>query len=157
VLSAHIGNWEWGAAFLAGSVDHLHVAARPHESAAVESLFARRRRVWGVERLGGRPLWLAASRALRDREWVAIMGDRPMSERAGSLCALAAALSRRTGALVLPAAMLRLGDGRYAACFEPPLGPEACMNGGCRDAIRRFLALDPRQWFAFEPLPEGLA
>jgi hypothetical protein len=58
---------------------------------------------------------------------------------------------------VLPAVMLRLADGRYAACFEPPLSPEACLSGGYRDAIRRHLEAEPGQWFAFEPLPEGLA
>src|SRR5262249_20715321 len=84
VLSAHLGNWEWGAAYLAARVARLHVAARPHASRWVESFFARRRGSWGVSRLRGRPLWLAASRALRRREWIALMGDRPAAGRSGS-------------------------------------------------------------------------
>jgi lauroyl/myristoyl acyltransferase len=162
LLSAHTGNWEWGAAYLGTLGERVHVAARPHPSRWVEAFFAGRRRRFGVTTMRGRPLWLAASRALRRREWVALMGDRPADglragSGAGSLCAWAAALARRTGALVLPAVMLRLADGRYAACFEPPLEPEACQGGGYRRAMRRHLEAEPGQWFAFELLPDGLA
>ena len=157
VLSAHVGSWERGAAFLASLGRHVHIAARPHPSRRVEDFFARRRGSWGVSRLCGRPLWLAASQALRRREWVALMGDRRAPEGGASPCAWAAALSRRTGALVLPAVMLRLADGRHAACFEPPLTPEQCRGGGYREAMRRCLERAPGQWCAFEPLPEGLA
>lgn len=73
------------------------------------------------------------------------------------MCRWAAALARRTGALVLPAVMVRLADGRHAACFEPPLSPGACVSGGYREAMRRHLERHPEQWCAFEPLPEGLA
>jgi lauroyl/myristoyl acyltransferase len=163
VFSAHVGNWEWGAAYLATQVERVHLVARPHPSRWVEAFFARRRGRWKVSRLCGGPLWLAASKALRRREWVALMGDRASSgsaaaqASAASLCAWVAALSRRTGAVVLPAVMLRLANGRYAACFEAPLNPDACRNGGYRDAIRRHLLSHPGQWFAFERVPEGLA
>ncbi|MEK7823593.1 MAG: lysophospholipid acyltransferase family protein [Candidatus Eisenbacteria bacterium] len=155
LLSAHAGNWEWGAAWLAARVARLHVVARPHPNRWVERLFARRREARGVALLPGRPLWPGAARALKRREWVALMGDRRGA--CGSVCAWAAALSRRTGAVVLPAVMLRLAPGRYAACFEPPLSPEACAGGGYRDALRPHFERHPEQWFAFEPLTEGLA
>ena len=66
-------------------------------------------------------------------------------------------IAQRTGALVLPAVMLSLGGGRYAACFEPPLTPDACQAGGYRDAMRRHLVRHPGQWFAFEPFSPELA
>jgi lauroyl/myristoyl acyltransferase len=163
LLSAHAGNWEWGAAYLASLGERIHVAARPHRSRWVEGLFGRLRGRWGVSILRGQPLWLAASQALRRREWVALMGDRgarpgqPGRVPAGSVCAWAAALARRTGALILPAVMLRLDHGRYAACFQPPLSATACLEGGYREAMRRGLEAQPAQWLAFEPLPEGLA
>jgi KDO2-lipid IV(A) lauroyltransferase len=155
VLSAHTGNWEWGVAWLAARGARVHVVARPHPNRWVERLFARRREAWGVALLPGCPLWPGAARALKRREWVALMGDRHGAR--GSACAWAAALSRRTGAVVLPAVMLRLAPGRYAACFERPLSPEACARGGYRDALRPHLERHPAQWFAFEPVPEGLA
>ena len=155
VLSAHLGNWEWGAAWLAARGAPLSVVARPHPNRWVERFFRQRRRARGVSMLPARPLWPGAARALRRREWVALMGDRRGG--GGSECAWAAALSRRTGAVVLPAVMLRIAPGRYAACFEPPLSPEACAGGGYRAAIQRHLERHPAQWLAFEPLPEALA
>ena len=155
VLSAHLGNWEWGAAWLASRGARIHVIARPHPERGVEEMFARRRRARGVATLAGRPVWPRAAGALRRHEWLALMGDRPTART--SVCAWAAALSRRTGAVVLPAVMLRLAPGRYAACFEPPLSPEACAGGGYRAVMRRYLERYPAQWCAFEPLAEGLA
>jgi KDO2-lipid IV(A) lauroyltransferase len=163
VLSAHSGCWEWGAAYLAALGRDVHVVARPHRSPAVERFFAARRRRFRVARLIGRPLWIQASLALKRREWVALTGDRDAhGESAGgtprtSVCAWVAALSRRTGALILPAVMLRLGNGRHAACFDRPLTPEACKDGGYREALRRLLGEHAEQWSAFEPLPEWLA
>jgi len=157
VLSAHIGSWEWGAAYLATRGKVVHLAARPHPSRWVERFFERRRVGWGVRMLRRRPLWLAAARALRRGEWVAMMGDRPAPGLRGTPCAWAAALARRTGAVVLPAMMLRLEGGRFAACFEAPLSPESCREGGYRDALLRHVAGAPGQWCAFEPLPEALA
>jgi KDO2-lipid IV(A) lauroyltransferase len=163
VLSAHAGCWEWGAAYLAALGRRVHVVARPHRNTSVERFFARRRRQWRVARLCSRPLWIGASRALRRSEWVALTGDRETAFRATgtdarhSLCAWVAALSRRTGALILPAVMLRLDDGRYAACFDRPLTPEACLKGGYRDALRRLIGEHGEQWSAFEPLPAWLA
>ena len=154
VLSAHLGSWEWGAAWLAERGAPLSVVARPHPNRWVERFFRRRRGARGVSILPGRPLWPGAARALRRHEWVALMGDRRGS--GGSECAWAAALARRTGALVLPAVMLRIAPGRYAACFEPPLSPEACAGGGYRAAIQRHIERHPAQWFAFEPIPESL-
>jgi KDO2-lipid IV(A) lauroyltransferase len=157
VLSVHAGNWEWGAAYLAARGVPVHVVARAHASASVESFFARRRAAWGVARLCGRPLWLAASAALRRHEWVALMADRSAPGARGSLCAWAAALARRTGAVVLPATMTRLEDGRYLARFEPPLDAAACAEGRFREAMLRHVRRWPGQWFAFEPLPEAVA
>jgi lauroyl/myristoyl acyltransferase len=154
VLSAHLGSWEWGAAWLASRGGTLSVVARPHPHPWVERFFARRRLARGIEVLHERPLWPGAARALRQRGWVAVMGDRCGAD--GSLAGWAAALARRTGALVLPAVMVRLAPGRYAACFDAPLSPEACAGGAHRAAIRRQLASHPGQWCGFEPAPAGL-
>ncbi len=161
LLSAHVGNWELGAAWLACGGPPLHLVARPHPSPWVERLYARRRRAWGVQVVPERPLWRAAARALRRHEWVALMADRVPQVRPGvrrtSACAWAAALSRRTGALVLPAVIVRLPDRRYAAYFESPRAPAEVGAEGFVEGVRHYLRLHARQWFAFEPLPEGLA
>jgi KDO2-lipid IV(A) lauroyltransferase len=157
LLSAHVGNWEWGAAFLGASGARVHVVARPHSCPGVERFFALRRARWGLEPLATRPLWVRAARALRRHEWVAVMGDRPAPGGRGSAVEWAEALARRTGALLLPAVMVRLSSGRYAACFEAPMPPGRRRFGRGRDAVRQHLVRHPGQWCAFEPLPEGLA
>ncbi|HYM80793.1 MAG TPA: hypothetical protein VEY91_05200 [Candidatus Limnocylindria bacterium] len=163
LLSVHLGNWEWGAAYLAAHGQRIHLLARPHASWFVETLFRRRREQRGVGVLAGAPHWPRVASALRRGEWVALMGDRPArgmrpGARAAAgvpVCAWAAALARRTGAVVVPAVMVRLAPGRYAACFEPPLAAERVTGGG-RAALRGFLMRYPGQWFGFEPLPESL-
>jgi len=62
LLSAHVGNWEWGAAFLSALGARIRLAARAH-GGPLEAWFARRRARHGVVRLDGRPLWPAAARA----------------------------------------------------------------------------------------------
>jgi lauroyl/myristoyl acyltransferase len=161
LLSAHLGNWELGAAWLAAGGTPVHLVARAHPSPRVERFFARRRRAWGVRIMPDRPLWRPAAAALRRREWVALMADRGTSgqgtDRRASVCAWAAVLARRTGALVLPAVILRRPEGGYAVHFERPLEPAAVRGEGFVESLRRHLARHPRQWSAFEPLPEGLA
>ncbi|MGH7730854.1 MAG: lysophospholipid acyltransferase family protein, partial [Candidatus Eiseniibacteriota bacterium] len=70
LLSAHLGSWEWGAAWLAARGERVSVVARPHPHPWVEGFFTRRRLARGVRMLRGRPLWPGAARALRRREWV---------------------------------------------------------------------------------------
>ena len=157
LLSVHAGSWEWGACLLSSLGLKLHLAAHAQGGRAVERWFAAHRARHGVDRLEDRPLWSAAARALRRREWVAIMGDRVAPGGRDSVCAWAAAVARRTGALILPALILRRPDGGYVAHFEPPLSPHECLAGGFRQAVWRHLEGSPGQWLAFEPLPEGLA
>jgi KDO2-lipid IV(A) lauroyltransferase len=174
LVSAHLGNWEWGAAWLATRGLRVHLVARAHGSPGVERLFRRLRRGWGVSVLPADAPWSEAARALRRGEWVAVMADRPAlglgkagpASRSNSACAFAATLARRTGALVLPAVMIHLPGRRYAACFEPALalartaaGARAGDAGPGADVgaiLRRVLRRHPGQWCAFEPVPEAL-
>jgi KDO2-lipid IV(A) lauroyltransferase len=160
VLSAHVGNWEWGAAWLAARGTRVHLVARRHRSRWVERAFTRTRLRQGLRRLPGRPLWVRAAAALRRGEWITLMGDRPVAgdrpRRGPAACAWTAALARRTGAVVLPAIMVKLPSGRFAACFDAPLSPQSLAAGGYRAWLEPFLARHPDQWFGFEPLPEGL-
>jgi KDO2-lipid IV(A) lauroyltransferase len=156
VLSAHLGNWEWGAAILARRGIRVHAMMRPHSDARVEALFARTRNEWGVSVLPRNTVW-AAAQVLRNNGCVALMGDRGLRGRTTSVCAWAALLARRTGAAIIPGVMVRTAPGKYTARFEAPLSPEACRNGAFRDALRRHVARHSEQWLAFEPLPDGVA
>ena len=158
VLSAHLGHWEGGAAAIAAHGRPLHLAARPQASPTLEALFAARRSASGVRALPAGALLPAASRVLRRGDWIALMADRGPGRSGGpSVCAWAAALAQRTGALVLPAVFVREGGGGHCLQVEAPLEPAACRDGAFRDTMLHWLARWPDQWAAFETLPEGLS
>jgi len=156
VMSAHAGSWECGAAWLASRGIRLHVVARPHRHPWVERLFVRRRAQRGVGTIPERPVWTRAARLLRAGEWVAVMGDRT-EQGQPAVREWAAALARRTGALRLPALMLRRPDGHYCVHFGAPLSPGADATDADHDALLPLLRLAPSQWMAFEALPAGWA
>jgi KDO2-lipid IV(A) lauroyltransferase len=158
VLSAHLGDWESGAAAIAAEGLPIHLAARPQPASALERMFTARRAAAGVDVLPTAGAFANMAGILRRREWVALMADRGANRAGGSsICAWAAVLAQRTGALVLPAVCVRAADGSLALHVEPPLQPECCRDGAFRDTLRLWLARWPGQWAAFETLPEGLA
>jgi lauroyl/myristoyl acyltransferase len=157
LVSVHAGCWEWGAAYLAARGVPMRILARAHADRGVERFFRRRRAGWGVLPLAGSPVWLDAAHALRAGEWIALMADRTVPGLHGSLCGYAAALARRTGASLLPVAMTRLPGGRHALWCDAPIAGDLALEGGIRAALHRHLERSPGQWFAFAPLPEGLA
>lgn len=157
VLSAHLGDWEEGAAELAARGCPLHLAARPQSHPRVAALFSDRRSIAGVRALPPGALLAPASRVLRRGGWVALMADRGAAFGGASVCAWAAALARRTGALVLPAVCVHEPGGGHRLIVEAPLEPAACRDGAFRRTLDRWLARWPDQWAAFEPVPEGLA
>ncbi len=158
LLSAHLGDWERGAALLAAEGLAVHVAARPHAEPGVERLFATRRAAAGVRVLPAGSLYASAAAALRRGDCVALMADRGTARAGGaSVCAWAAALAQRTGAVVLPAVCVRGGDGRAVLRFESPIPPARCRDGAFRATMRGWLRDWAGQWAAFEPLPEGIA
>lgn len=161
LLSAHLGSWELGAAWLAAAGTPLHLVARPHPSPLVERFYAGHRRACGVGLVASRPLWRSAAAVLRRGEWVALMVDRSASDRPGSahspVAAWAAALAQRTGALVLPGVIVRLPGRRFAARFDRPREAAEARADGVPALLREQVRLHPAQWAAFEPLPEGLS
>jgi hypothetical protein len=86
------------------------------------------------------------------------MADRHADRsRRGPLCPWVAALAHRTGSSVIPAAMVRLEDGRHQLLIGAPLSAAACRQGRHRPILRQWLVQHAAQWAAFEPVPEGLA
>jgi KDO2-lipid IV(A) lauroyltransferase len=158
LLSAHLGDWEGGAAALAALGLPVRLAARGHGPGAVERIFARRREAAGVAVLPPSARLSGFTGALRRHEWVALMADRGAGRRGGaSVCGWAAAVAERTGAMVLPVVCVRSPSGRLTLCVESPLSPECCRTGAFRDTMRTWLERWPGQWAGFEPLPAGLA
>lgn len=158
LLSAHLGDWEQGAERLAAEGLVVHLAARTHASRTIDRLFAQRRAAAGVRVLPPGAIYAGAAAALRRGECVALMADRGAARSGGaSVCAWAAALAQRTGAVVLPAVCISGPEGRAVLVVEAPLSPEHCRDGAFRDTMRGWLDRWAAQWAAFEALPEGVA
>jgi lauroyl/myristoyl acyltransferase len=166
-LSAHLGNWELGAAVLALLGYHFWAVALVHKCKKINDFFNFQRERKGV---GVIPLGKAVRQCLellRKNEVVALVGDRDFSERGMVVDFFnkptffppgAAAFYLKTGAPIVPVFMLRNKDDTFTLKVERPI--EYCPCGEknkdmlelmnrykqiIEDYIRRY----PCQWYMF--------
>jgi len=164
VVTAHLGSWEIGAATLMSMGQPLSAVVLPERNQKINKLFQRRRRNRGIKVI---PLGRAAAgilRALRRKEWVAVLADRDYSKHndfASFFGAPArmptgpARLCVKTGAPVLPGFLLRQDDDTFLLRWHPPIVPEAdtpvsVVCDRIRRAMENAIAEHPSQWFMFE-------
>ncbi len=170
MLSAHFGNWEWGAMLVAQRGLPVNAVALDHRHPAVTQLFAERRRLAGVKTLPVEGSLFAILRALRRGEVVAIMADRDVAHqgiaaeffgRHTLMPRAHASIALKTGAQIVPAFMERRGERRFVARFQPPVAAgdlrhdEAGVVTLMRRSIERLEAVigpAPEHWLVFEPL-----
>ncbi len=163
-LTAHLGNWELGAAVMAALGYPLNVVFMPERMRKVDELFRNQRRRRGMEPL---PLGHAAGRILRtlkDGGMVALLGDRDFTRREDRIPFFGhpariprgpAWLACRTGAPIVPGFLLRQVDDTFLLRFHPPLEPggpgssEDLRARACR-ALEKEIGENPHQWFVFE-------
>ncbi|MDR1519605.1 MAG: lysophospholipid acyltransferase family protein [Planctomycetota bacterium] len=171
VSSAHLSNWELGAAglsILAGK--KLTVSAARHRYGRINRLFMRERERMGLlvadmEKNAG----LALMRALRRNEAVGVMGDRDPTEQGvkirffGRNCRFPqgpARLALATGAPLIPAFCLRRSNDSFSCVFHPPIPVPAegdrdekvrLMTQVFADLIADTIRLHPEQWAVFYP------
>jgi lauroyl/myristoyl acyltransferase len=172
LLTAHLGNWEVGGLMLAEVKQPIHVVLVPDIYPAVERV---RRRLH--ERAGVREIpidrsfgpTLAVMRALESNGIVAMQGDRdfnntgiavPFFGRDAFFPRGPFRVAMATEAVVLPAFIVRVPDGRYRAVLEEPLAIE--RGGDREEALRenlrryvvileRYIRASPEQWYCFYP------
>jgi lauroyl/myristoyl acyltransferase len=172
LLTAHLGNWEVGGLMLAQVRQPIHVVLVPDIFPGVER--ARRRLHAGsgvteipIDRSFGPTL--AVLRALDANAVVAMQGDRDFNNTGVAVPFLGREayfprgplrVAMATGAVVLPAFILRTSDGRYRAVIEEPL---EIVRSGDRDAslkvnlsryvaiLERYVRQYPEQWYCFYP------
>ncbi|MEZ4651797.1 MAG: hypothetical protein R3E97_23970 [Candidatus Eisenbacteria bacterium] len=128
LVTAHFGNWELLAVYLARRGRTLHVLYHPFEEKRLERFVRRVRDRAGIRSVSAdRPG--PALRALRQGELVGVLVDRiphggVRCDFFGRECRTAegaARLGLRTGALVLCAALWEDDSARYRARFWPPM------------------------------------
>ena len=173
LLSAHIGNWEFGGVMMRLSEYPLAVVALPHNSAATNALVNRIRQEKGIQviEMTESPFSsIAILNHLRQNGIVAMIGDRDFFgngkqvEFFGEKIRLPigpVALALASGAAVIPAFVLKQPDGRYFGILEDEI--PISKNGNRDDRIEKnlvkiarvfetYIRRYPEQWYTPDPI-----
>jgi KDO2-lipid IV(A) lauroyltransferase len=172
LLTAHLGNWEVGGLMLAQVKQPIHVVLVPDIFPGVERERRRLHERCGVTEIRVDHSFvptLSVLRALGENGIVAMQGDRdfdntgiafPFFGRDAFFPRGPFRVAMASGAVVLPAFIVGLPDGRYRALVEEPL---PIVSDGDRDAalranvltyvalLERYVRRFPEQWYCFYP------
>ena len=166
-VSAHLGNWELGAAALAALGYKINAVALWVPDEKLNDLYQHYRTSRNINPI---PFGRAAReciRKLRENEIIAVVGDRDFTTsvqtaeffgRPARLPDGPAKLGLATGAPLLPIFMIRLPDDTFAYIVEEPIWADKkrhSVDDVMRQlavALERVIRLHSEQWFLFHNL-----
>jgi KDO2-lipid IV(A) lauroyltransferase len=167
LVTGHIGNWELGGLYFGHSGVKVNVVTLPEGNDQIDEIRKTYRNSHLIDTivLDGSPFaTLEMMAALRRGEMVAMLVDRwgkadgVTSSIFGAVHHLPRgpfALSRATGAAILPAFVVREGT-TYRGILEPPFvvegDDEAQYARRVSEALERVIRRFPDQWYNFEPI-----
>ena len=169
LLTAHVGNWELGGAFIASMGIPLHAVVRPVPSPALERIFQFFREQRGLKVIPLAHAGVGVVKALKRGETVALVGDRDFTGngrpwkffgREVSLPRGAAWFAHRTGAPLYLGFVTRAPDDTFILRLHPPIDPaqvptEDAIQDRIVAVMEAMIARDPCQWFIFDPFWPG--
>jgi len=162
VLTAHLGNWELGAAALTPRGYPPIVVALPSPSKKITEFFTKRRKARGMEVVylgeGMKKLIVA----LKKNRVIATLGDRDYLQH-GMVCPFMGGkisiplgvfeLANRTGSPIMPAFCIK-EKGAYRINFEPPIRVD-----NIEDSVKKwgkilecYVRTYITQWYVFDPV-----
>jgi len=170
LASAHVGNWEMGAAAIRAVGLPAAVVGQPELDPAVHAMRLSIRARLGVESIdigstigtalrvrsaveAGRVVALAVDRAYAEDEIVVPFFGRPTP-----FLRSPALLARFCRCPILPCFFLRNADGTYRGVLAPPLDPDprlspdedaARIMGAVARSVEEVVRAEPAQWFNF--------
>ncbi len=166
----HLGSWDLGGAWLSSVGYPLTVVVEPLEPPELFDWFVELRQAAGMTVVPlGRRAGAAILRTLRDGGVVALLSDRDLvgkgveAEFFGETTTLPpgpATLALRTGAALLPAAVISTADNHHRVVVRPPLTVD--RRGEVADDVARItqamavelealIRLAPEEWHLFQP------
>ncbi len=162
ILTAHMGNWEYGGVFMALLGYPMVAVALPHRDRRVNDFFNRQRQRIGVKVIASQGVAVRhIYESLKANAIVALVGDRDFSNTGVRMPFLGAekviprgpaVLSLRTGAPIILGFVVRQPDDSYILEFKklPPSPKEeraiiATYVREIEEIIRRY----PAQWLMF--------
>jgi KDO2-lipid IV(A) lauroyltransferase len=167
IISAHMGNWELGAAALTALGYKIHAIALWHPDPKLNDLYQRQRVARGIQVIPMGRAGRECIRVLRRNEIVALIGDRDYTSsretveffgKPARLPEGPAKLSLATGAPILPVFMVRMPDDTYSYVVDQPIWPdpntdtvETTMKK-IAEALERVIRSHSEQWFLFHDL-----
>jgi len=145
-LSAHLGNWELGAAILPALGYKLDAIRLKHKAEAVNNFFDKKRAAKGVDNINTGMGIKKCFTALKNNHILATVGDNNFlksGEKArffGKIAEMprgAAYFSYRMNAPIVPTFLVRQPDNTFIFCLDKPIMPDISND---QDAeIRRLL------------------
>jgi lauroyl/myristoyl acyltransferase len=168
----HFGNWDMGGPALAERGYKVNVIAQTFEHGRLNQAVVAARQVRGMNVIPAEHAAMGIVRALRRNEILGILIDRPMDDggvevqffgRPTTVPAGPAWIALRTGARVLPAALVRARDSEDVTLALVDLDVTVTRTGDMEQDIRRltrrilesherFIRSYPDQWFMFRPM-----
>ena len=166
LVTGHIGNWELGALFFGRHGYKLNVVTIPEGSRRIDSIrgdYRMRQNIHTIVVDGSPFASLEIVAALRRGEIVAMLVDRWEGSDGVPAKFLGETrrfprgpfvLSRATGAPILPAYIVRDGNG-YRGVLDPPLpmgdGDDEPVVRMVSESLERMIRTHPDQWYNFAP------
>jgi KDO2-lipid IV(A) lauroyltransferase len=168
----HFGNWDMGGPALAERGHKVNVIAQTFEHDALNEAVVAARQVRGMNVIPAEHAAMGIVRALKRGEVLGILIDRPMADGGvevpffGSPVVVPAGpawIALRTGACILPAALVRARDTEDVTHALVDLDVAVTPSGDIQrdvvaltrrilEAHERFIRAYPDQWFMFRPM-----
>ena len=169
-VSAHLGNWELGAAIVSSLGYSLNAIALPHSTKLVSHFFDKSRTDRDIRVI---PLGMAIRRcfkALRKNEIVSFLGDKDFSgggikvrfmDRETSMPKGPAVISLKMRAPIIFAFLVRQKNNNFRLFFENPIYPiqsqdeedaVRIITQRCVEVIERYIKDYPAQWLMFRKI-----
>jgi lauroyl/myristoyl acyltransferase len=167
MLSAHLGNWELGA-FVMGTLGYpINAVVLTHRNVKVNDFFKAQRAIGKLKSIEFGASLRGCYKALKNNELLALLGDRDFSNNGlpvifcGKSAVMPkgpAALSYRTGAVIVPSFITRNSDDTFTFAFEKPILPEMAADednaiksimGKYLPIVESYVKKYPGQWYVF--------
>lgn len=167
-FSAHLGNWEWGAAIIAQLGYPISVIALAHKDKNVNNLFINQRAIIGVKNIALGGSVRKSRELLAKNEIIAILSDRDFSNNSvpvnffGKTAFMpigTAIFAIKSGCPLLPTFIVREKDDTHKLIVEKPLEFNISRNNKedirnimqlVASTIEKYVRLYPEQWFMFD-------
>lgn len=164
LTTAHLGNWELGAAIMTALGYRLNVVFLPQRLEKINKLFENQRRQRGMQLI---PLGHAARgvlQAFKRKECVVMLADRDFTAHHHSIVFFGkpaqfssgpSRIAVRARVPVVPSFVLRQKDDTFLLRFYPPILVQDSttveeIDGKIGKVMEKEIAQNPSQWFIFE-------